>query len=213
MNPITPDQLKKIVRAIGPATAIDAAAALNKIMPRFEINTLQDRGSFIAQAMHESVGFTRMVENLNYTAEALLSIWPKRFTPSTAALYGRIDSLKKAANQQMIANTAYANRMGNGSVESGDGFRFRGRGPGQLSGASNYRLCGKALGLDLVSSPDQVAQLEIGLMAFAWFWQTNGLSELSNRGQYALVSNRVNGGDLGLQARLDLTIETIKVIA
>jgi putative chitinase len=213
MKPVTPEALKRIIRTIGPATAIDAAAALNKIMPRFGIETLQDQGSFIAQALHESLGFTRMVENLNYTADALRKIWPKRFTPEQAAMYGRIDSLGKPANQQMIANVAYANRMGNGSVESGDGWRFRGRGPGQLTGASNYRLCGKALGLDLAASPDQVAQLEIGLMAFAWFWQTNGLSELSNRGQYALVSQRVNGGDLGLQSRLDLTVATIKEIA
>jgi putative chitinase len=211
MNPITPDQLRQIVRTIGPATAIDAAAALNKVMPRFEINTLQRQGAFIAQALHESLGFTRMVENLNYSAETLLKIWPKRFTPETAALYGR--TATHAANQQMIANVAYANRMGNGSIESGDGWRYRGRGPGQLTGASNYRLCGKALGLDLVSSPDQVAQIEVGLMAFGWFWRANGLNELADNVEINRISARVNGGDLGLQERLDLTIETIKVIA
>jgi putative chitinase len=198
---------------MGPATAIDAANALNKIMPKFEISTPQRQGAFIAQALHESLGFTRMVENLNYTAEALLKIWPKRFTPATAALYGRIDSLQKPANQPMIANTAYADRMGNGSVESGDGWRFRGRGPGQLTGASNYKLCGKALGLDLVTCPDQVAQLETGLAAFAWFWRNNGLNELADHAEINRISARVNGGDLGLQARLDLTVDVIKELA
>lgn len=213
MNPITPDQLTRIVRTMGPATAIDVANALNRWMPKFEINTRDRAGAFIAQALHESMGFTRMVENLNYTAEALLRIWPNRFTPATAALYGRIDSLPKAANQQMIANTAYANRMGNGSVESGDGWRYRGRGPGQLTGRDNYKVCGRALGLDLVTYPDQVAQLDTGVAAFAWFWRANGLNELADNVEINRISSRVNGGDLGLQARYDLTVNVLKALA
>jgi putative chitinase len=198
---------------MGPATAIDAANALNKYLPKFEINTRDRAGAFIAQALHESLGFTRMTENLNYTAEALLKIWPKRFTPDQAAMYGRSDSLKKPANPQMIANVAYANRMGNGSIESGDGWRYRGRGPGQLTGASNYKLCGKALGLDLLTYPDQVAQIETGLAAFAWFWRNNGLNELADNVEINRISGRVNGGDLGLQARYDLTVDVLKALA
>jgi putative chitinase len=211
MNPVTPDQLQRVWRTMGPATAIDVAAALNKTMPKFEINTRDRAGPFIAQALHESQGFTRMVENLNYTAQALVQIWPNRFTPATAAMYGRIDGLK-AANQQMIANTAYANRMGNGSIESGDGWRYRGRGPGQLTGRDNYAVCGRALGLDLVTYPDQVAQLETGLAAFAWFWRAHGLNELADNVEINRISGRVNGGDLGLQARYDLTVNVLKAL-
>jgi putative chitinase len=212
MNPITPDQLTRVIRTMGPVTARDAAAALNKWMPKFEINSRDRAGPFIAQALHESMGFTRMVENLDYTPEALVRVWPNRFTPATAALYGRIESIKKPANQPMIANTAYANRMGNGSVESGDGWRYRGRGPGQLTGRDNYKVCGRALGLDLVTYPDQVAQLDTGVAAFAWFWRANGLNELADNVEINRISARVNGGDLGLQARYDLTVNVLKVL-
>lgn len=209
---ITAEQLRAAVPTMPPDLAARAAAAANQTMPRFCIATPRQQAGFLGQALHESCGFTRMVENLNYRADALLKIWPKRFTLETARLYGRIDGVKPA-NQQMIANTAYANRMGNGSVESGDGWRYRGRGPGQLTGLDNYNACGRALGLDLLNCPDQVAQLETGLAAFAWFWKSNGLNELADAGKVDQVSARVNGGDLGLQARRDLTDALLKVLA
>lgn len=180
------------------AIAHDAAIAINAACARFDIDTTLRQAHFATQALHESTGFTRLVENLNYSAEALMLIWPKRFTKETARMYGRTP--QHPANQQMIANVAYANRMGNGSIESGDGWRHRGRGPGQLTGREHYEKCGRALGLNLLASPDQVAQISIGTQAFGWFWHTHGLNEVADRNDILRCRAIVNGGDLGLEA-------------
>lgn len=207
---MTPEQLRDIAH-MHLERAAEFAGPLNAAMARFAIDTVADRAHFVAQVLHESAGFTRMVENLNYSVQGLLTIWPTRFTAETARLYGRIDSVK-AANQQMIANVAYANRMGNGPIESGDGWRFRGRGPGMLTGRDNYLKCGRALGVSLVEMPDQVALPTLGFAAFAWFWSTHGLSALANAGKTDRISLIINGGDLGLQVRRDLTTEALRVL-
>lgn len=208
---MTPEQLVEIAH-LNPDIAETFAGPLNAAMGRFDIDTTADRAHFVAQAVHESVGFTRLVENLNYKAQALLDIWPKRFTPETARLYGRVDSVK-AANPQMIANVAYANRMGNGSIESGDGWRYRGRGIGMLTGKDNYRRCGEAVGMDLVRFPDLVLQPPMACDSFAWFWKTHGLSALANAGDVDRISGIINGGDLGLQERRELTEFALKVLS
>lgn len=208
---MTPDQIRALAH-IPLATAEEFAGPLNAAAARFGIETTADRAHFVAQAVHESLGFTRLVENLNYKVQALLDIWPKRFTRETANLYGRVDGVK-AAHQQMIANTAYANRMGNGSVESGDGWRYRGRGIGGLTGKDNYHRFGIAVGMDLVSFPEQVALPPLACASFAWFWKTHGLSELANANQTDRISVIVNGGDLGLQVRRDLTETAMEILA
>jgi putative chitinase len=166
--------------------------------------------------LHESANFIKMTENLNYSPASLLSTWPKRFTLETSALYGR--TAAHPANQQMIANVAYANRMGNGTPESGDGWRYRGRGPGQLTGHDNCRVCGVALGMDLVGTPDQVALPDIGCLAFAWFWSTGNktgksLNRLAEAGRIDEISLAVNGGNLGLAERARLTSQVLGVLA
>ena len=88
--------------------------ALSQALPDYDINTPQRVASFLAQCAHESGGFVFLQENLNYRAESLSRVWPKYFPPSIAAQY--------AHNPEMIANRAYANRMGNGPEESGDGW-------------------------------------------------------------------------------------------
>lgn len=179
--------------------AVSAAAAINATCARFDISTTLRQAHFTVQALHESHGFMRMLENLDYSADRLTLIWPKHFTPELAHLYGRIDGVK-AANQQMIANIAYAGRMGNGSVESGDGWRYRGRGPGELTGKDNYRRCGAALGLDLdlVQFPEQVAQVGTGCAAFGWFWSANGLNAAADTNNMLRCRMAVNGGTIGL---------------
>jgi putative chitinase len=190
---------------------------LTAAMVHAQATTPQRQAHFLAQAAQESKGFTRMIESLDYRHDRLPVVWPKHFTADTALRYGRVeqdvgDVRAHPANQQMIANIAYANRMGNGSVESGDGWRYRGRGIGQLTGRDNYRRCGAALGVDLVRCPEQVAQPELACMTFAWFWLTNGINQLADAGDAVRVSAKVNGGDLGLQARLDLTDHALNII-
>lgn len=200
--------------------AVPYLGAINAAMERFGITSTASQAGFIAQMLHESANFTRMTESLNYSPGSLMSTFNNskvtRFTPETAGMYGRI--AVRPANQQMIANIAYANRMGNGPVESGDGWRYRGRGPGQLTGHNNYKACGEAIGVDLLATPDQVALPELGILAFAWFWARGNktgksLNALAEAGRIEEISLAVNGGALGLGERVRLTQHVLGVLA
>lgn len=178
------------------------------------------RGTFLAQCLHESMMLARMTENLNYSPAGLMATFNTktriRFTPELAARYGRVEG--RAANQQMIANIAYAKRMGNGDIESGDGWRYRGRGPIQITGTDNYRALGQYLGVDMLAGADRVAQPEAGCMAAAWFWERGNptgrsLSLLADAGRFDDVSRAINGGTKGLQERRALTLKAIKVLS
>ena len=150
-----------------PAKAEEWIDAINQTFEYFDISTPEQQASFLGQCGHESNGFTALVENLNYKAESLCKVWPKRFpTLDAAQPYNR--------NPEAIANHVYASRMGNGDEESGDGFAFRGRGLIQLTGRDNYRACGEALGVDLEANnggtlglDDRVARTERALNALA----------------------------------------------
>lgn len=205
------DKLAKVAPATAPH--LDSIAAA---MARFGIASAASQAAFIAQMLHESGNFTAMVENLNYRPAALLATWPGRFTAATAEQYGR--TAARPANQVMIANIAYGNRMGNGPPATNDGWRYRGRGPGQLTGYDNYKACGAAIGLDLVGNPDLVATPAVGCLAFAWFWSRGNrtgksLSLLADAGRIDDVSIAVNGGTLGLGERARLTAAVRAVLA
>lgn len=118
---------------------------------REEIDTPARRAAFLAQVGHESSQLTRLVENLNYSAQGLAATWPGRYLgpdgqPNALAL-------RLARNPQAIADNTYATRNGNGDEASGDGWRFRGRGLLQITGRANYRLVGEALGEPLEAEP------------------------------------------------------------
>jgi putative chitinase len=192
---MTPDRL--------PPEAAPYLDAMNAAMNEFGIDSPLAQAAFVAQMLHESANFTRMEEGLNYSAGGLMRTWPSHFDSDTAMRVGRTAS--HAAIPVAIANIAYASRMGNGDVDSGDGWRYRGRGPGQLTGADNYAACGDALGLDLVGNPDLVADPAIGCQAFGWFWNKHHLSALADAGRIDDISRAVNGGALGLVERRELT--------
>jgi len=204
---MTPDQLRKVA-----PRALPYLPQINAAMAKFGITSKASQAAFVAQMLHESAGFTKMEENLNYSPGGLLATWPGRFTPALAAQYGR--TVAHAANQTMIANIAYGGRMGNGPASTNDGFRWRGRGPGQLTGHDNYLNCGAALGIDLVAYPELVASVDVGCLAFAWFWARGNktgksLSLLADSGQINAISVAVNGGDKGLLERAQLTRELL----
>jgi len=205
------DQLRKVApRALPYLNQINAA------MTKFGISSVASQAAFVAQMLHESGNFTAMEESLNYSPSALLATWPARFTLATAALYGR--TATHPANQVMIANIAYGGRMGNGPAATGEGYRFRGRGPGQLTGRDNYLNCGAALGIDLIAYPELVAHPDVGCLAFAWFWTKGNptgknLSLLADKGQINAVSVAVNGGKIGLNERAQLTRDVMAVLA
>lgn len=149
---------------------------------------------FLAQVGHESAGFTRVVENLNYSAAALSRVWPKRFpTPAVAAAFAR--------QPERIANRVYGGRMGNGPETSGDGWRYRGRGLIQLTGRANYRACSSALEVDLVKEPELLATRRLAALSAGWFWKTRELSPLADAEDVAGVTRKINGGVHGLEDR------------
>lgn len=180
------------------------AKALAPALDRYEINTRDRICSFLAQTGHESGQFRILVESLNYSAARLTKVWPKRFpTLAAAAPY--------AQNEQKLGSFVYANRLGNGDVGSGDGFRYRGRGLIQLTGKSNYAAAGKAIGVDLVSHPEYLQQPPYAALSAAWFWQSHGLNALADDKtddddleDFREITRRINGGLIGVQERFAL---------
>jgi putative chitinase len=162
---------------------------------RFGIDTVREIAALLAQAGHESAGFTRLSENLNYTnAQRLCQVWPKRFPNAVAAApYVR--------NPEKLANFVYANRMGNGPPETGDGWRHRGFGPFQLTGASNQQAFADAVGMDLAAIPEYLRTTGGGAMSMCWFFKVNGLEQLAATPGCEDETRRVNGGTHGLADR------------
>jgi putative chitinase len=203
--------------SIGPvqqSTAARFVGPLNDAMARFGITTPERQAAFIAQVLHESRNLTRMVESLNYSPNGLLATFGRHLTPEQAERMGRTDS--HPADQQAIANAVYANRNGNGAAASGDGWRFRGRGPVQITGRRNYAACGAALGLDLLAQPELLEQHGPGCLAAGWFWTAGAgrdLNLLADTGDIAAISRAINGGDNGLIERMNLSQRALKVLA
>lgn len=191
------------------------AIALSAAMSRFGIDkSRESTAAFLAQVLHESNGLQVFSENLNYAAAALTVMWPTRFTRETANQYGRTSA--HPADPVMIANIAYANRMGNGAPDSGDGWKYRGRGPIQLTGKNNYALCGSAIGTDLVTVPDALLDPATGCLAAGWFWAAGnrtGASLNKLGGDIDAISKVVNGGEHGLVDRRVLYGKVLQVLA
>jgi putative chitinase len=210
------------LRDISPSIPADLAARYTPLitaaMQRFPITTPAEQACFLGQLLHESQGLRVMQENLNYRPQALMATFRGRFTPEQAARLGFVPG-KQNADCEGIANIAYAGKNGNGDVHSGDGWRYRGRGPIQLTGRDNYRRCGAALGVDLLKNPDLVAQPEYGFLAAAWFWAEGNktgksLNTLANAGKISAITEVVNGpAMLGLEERVALTNAAMKVFA
>jgi putative chitinase len=212
-------QLLSISPAIGQARADLFIGPLNAAMARFQIVTPAQQAHFLAQVLHESGNLSRMVENLNYSAAGLLSTFntPKvqRFTVAQANQYGR--TADHPADQRMIANIAYASRMGNGPIHSDEGWIFCGRGPLQITGKDNYARCGDALGLNLIAHPELLAQPEAGCLAAGWFWHIgnrlgHSLNALADAGEVDAISRAINGGNNGLAERAQLTRIAMQIL-
>jgi putative chitinase len=168
--------------------------------------TIEHKAHFMSQNCHESNYLTRFVENLNYSANRLLQIFPKYFSSVTAKQYAR--------KPVQIANKVYANRMENGDEKSGDGWRFRGASLIQLTGRKNFRLCSTYLKIDLINNPDFAQTIECAIPICDYYWTTNNLnqiiSNLPKDDDINLVNNvkeitkRINGGTNGLNERIEL---------
>ncbi len=169
------------------------AIPLTMAMGRAEICTPLRQAAFLAQVAHESNGFAELEEDLDYSAKGLLATWPDHFTAKQADTY--------AHHPMAIANRAYANRMGNGDEESGDGWRFRGRGPMQETGRYGYGQSSNYLGVNLILNPDLLLAPEHGAMDAAWEWNRLECNALADSRQFNEITERINGGQNGATDR------------
>lgn len=196
MNPLQELQQRAGVKPdgdFGPATFKAAAALLG-------LNKLCAVHLF-AQCAHETGGFTSFEENLNYSADGLRSVFRKYFTPEQAAQYAR--------QPERIANRVYANRMGNGDEQSGDGWKFRGRGALQLTGRTNYQLFSAFVNDETILRQPELVYHKYAFESALYFFEKNNLWTICNQGTDAnvvkLLTKRINGGTNGLEHRQQLT--------
>ena len=191
---VTADNLKAAMGCDG-KTASVWAPPLDDACRKFGITTPARLSAFLAQVGHESDSLRRLVENVNYRADGLLRVWPSRFTAQTAAEYAR--------QPERIANKVYGGRMGNGPEATGDGWRYRGRGPIQVTGKANYESIGELIqravptAPDFVIDPDLMLEPRWGALAAAAYWDSHDLNELADAGQFERLTKRVNGGLIG----------------
>lgn len=175
--------------------ASGVADDLERVAGRYAITTRLRVCHWLAQLAHESAGFTRTVENLNYSADALLRTWPSRFDAESAA--------RAARQPERIANTVYADRLGNGPRESGDGWAFRGRGFIQLTGRLNYVAASLAIYSDdrLVKRPELAASPAGAADVAGWYWSDRRINRWADHDDIEAVTKAVNGGVIGLADR------------
>ena len=169
--------------------------ALSQLLPDYEINTPQRAAAFLAQCAHESGEFMFLQENLNYKAASLRKVFPKYFTDdATAQAYEK--------KPEKIANRIYANRMGNGPEESGDGYKYRGRGLIQVTGKDNYTFFAGSLQISPEEAAEYMQTFEGAAQSACWFWETNKLNDWADKGDIVTLTKRINGGTIGLEDRI-----------
>lgn len=179
---ISQNQVAVIMPNLSAARLAQFFPHLEKAMKEFEINTLLRAAAFLAQLAHESAEFRFMEEIWGPTAAQ------KRYEPVT--------SLSQAL----------------GNTQTGDGKRFKGRGPIQLTGRANYRRYGNQLGIDLENNPLLAATPEIGFRTAGLFWKKNGLNELADKQFFKTITKRINGGLNGFEDRLKYYVRAKNVL-
>lgn len=187
---------------VSPSVVETYLDTLNERLPAHEIETPLRTAHFLAQVLHESSLLKRVEENLHYSAQRLLEVFPRYFTSEQAHAY--------AGQPQKIGSRVYANRLGNGDEASGDGYRYRGRGLIQLTGKTNYRAFSRWIGDDCVAQPDRVSNL-YAVDSAIYYWSENGINEPADRDDVRTVTRIINGGLNGLEHRMQL-LERAKIL-
>lgn len=173
---------------------------IKKLGAKYNLTTIQ-LAHFAGQLSHESFDFKITSENLNYSAERLLQVFPKYFNDKNVILYAR--------KPIKIANRVYANRMGNADENSGDGWKYRGRGYIQLTGKNNYLAFSKFIGEDCIQNPDLVSQ-KYALESAIWFFFENKIFSLCkdlSDDSIKKVTKIINGGLNGFADRKAKTLK------
>ena len=197
----------------------------NTIPKNFGIDTPLRMAAFLAQVGHESGGLSILQENLNYSAGGLANISPKRYAkrlqnglyaknsvgrylPSPLAEKLSTGPLKASR----IANNFYADRMGNGSEASGEGWKYSGKGLIQLTGKANYAELTLNTGIDFVSNPDLLKEPAYALISACFFWKNNNLNRFADKKDILSLSKAINGGIIGLEHRKALYEKACKTL-
>ena len=176
---------------------------LNGTFQKYDIGTPKRQAAFIGQCAVESANFTRLQENLNYSAQRLTQVWPSRFPNINMAE-------SYAHNPEKLADFVYAGRMGN--LQDGDGWKFHGRGLIQLTGRENYANCGSGIGVDLIDNPDLLLTPKYAALSAGWFWNKKGLNPLADAQEYGAMTRRINGGLTGLDERIAKITKALQVL-
>lgn len=197
-----------IAAGIGPTQARIFVEPLNSACTQFGIDSPLRAAMFIAQAAHESAGFSRLEENLHYRDPMRIAkVWPTRFT-------GYADAARFVNQPEALANHVYAGRLGNGDAASGDGWRYRGRGLFQITGRANYAAAAEQLQQPIDDTPELVALPHHAALTAAWFWSTRGLNEAADLRDVAKVTRIINGpAMLGLEERREAYGEALQAFA
>lgn len=171
---------------------------LDNVLESKGINTKERICMFIAQCGHETLGWSKFYEILNYSDKALRVVWGKYFdNDNIAKEYDR--------KPEKIANRIYANRMGNSDEKSGDGWKYRGRGAIQLTGKNNYIAFSKDTGIDVVTNPDIILNDKNLILETAiWYWNKNNLNIFADNKDILGCTKKINGGKNGLSERQHL---------
>lgn len=183
----------------------DLFAALVNVLPRYDITSLERVAAFLAQCGHESMNFTVLRENLNYSADGLQRVFKRYFpTPELAQQYAR--------QPEKIAKRVYANRMGNGDEASGDGWKFRGRGAIQLTGHDNYQSFANSIGKTIDEAVAYCETYDGAIESACWYWKKNNLNALADANDVLAMTKRINGGTIGLQERQEKFDHNLQVL-
>ena len=173
----------------------------------YHVNTPLRIANFMAQIEHES-GLKPISENLNYSKDGLLKTFPKYFNSNNANFYAR--------KPELIANKVYCNRMGNGNYESGDGWKYRGRGIIQITGKYNYDIFGISIKQDFINAPDLLLLPEYAIESALWFWVKNTLNDTADKGAddsiVQEITKRINGGLTNISDRIKYFHETLTLL-
>lgn len=174
----------------------NAKALLLQALDDAGITDANERAMFMAQMHHESAGFTRMRESFAYKPERLMAISATARRKGLAAVKAAL-----ASGREATAELMYGGRADLGNTHAGDGAKFFGRGYTQLTGRANYEAASKALGIDLVNHPELAETPEVAAKIAVWFWQGKHCSAQAQRGDTKGVTQKINGGDIGLADR------------
>lgn len=183
---ITAKQLKNIYAGANLAFV----PFINTYAEQFGITTKNQMAAFLANVIHESAGFNRLRESLDYKPARLLAVFPNRIT-NLAHAVRLVDG-----GQVAIGDAVYGGRYGNG-IKNGDGYRYRGGGLMHTTFKDNYRETGRRIDVDLVNFPDQITQPEIAVRAAMDFWQNKKCGVAADRGDIETVRLIINGGRNG----------------